>query len=118
MTSSEMCAASESELTSDVVLRTLRCSRGDSSVLLTFTASVPSSIATYVFHGFGIDSWIHIIFKSYLLVLLCRTLGEGGRHRSEGGILEAREEQLARVEYLVVVLRRPEFDYGMMITES
>ena len=52
--------------------------------------------------------YIQVIFGSYLLVLLFRrTLGEGGRHGSEGGVLEAREEQLARVEYLVVVIRRP-----------
>ena len=56
-----------------------------------------------------------MIFESYLLFLILRrTLGEGGRHRSEGGILEAREKQLARVEYLVVVLRRPELDYAIM----
>ena len=43
----------------------------------------------------------------YLLILLCGTLGEGRRHGPEGGVLEAREEQLARVEDLVVILRRP-----------
>ena len=39
-TSSDMCAASDSELTSEVVLRTLRCSIGDSLLATSFTPCI------------------------------------------------------------------------------
>ena len=42
--------------------------------------------------------------ETYLLILCWRALGKGGRHGPGGRVLEAREEQLALVEDLVVIL--------------
>ena len=42
--------------------------------------------------------------ETYLLILYWRALGEGGGHGPGGRVFEAREEQVALVEDLVVIL--------------